>query len=214
VEPPVLPVLAKQDTKRETKEMTRYNVLLCQTQSLISTLTLMREKQAAVTALMDLANNKSNKPKAIKTKKPKATQLKTIPKVPLKVKPNKGKKTKTLDTKTKHQPIVDWEHNTRERVRTTETMHVSGCRHGNLNAMKCTAQAKALHYIRPDKFLANKGCLDCQKTVVDMQPAASNQRIVLYYCDQGIKGYDAPDNDDMKLEQVCNLALCVQCKAV
>jgi hypothetical protein len=73
VKPPVLPILAKHNKKRETKEMTRYNALLCQTQSLIVTPTLMREKQAAVSALMDLANPTSNKPKAIKMKKPKAT---------------------------------------------------------------------------------------------------------------------------------------------
>jgi hypothetical protein len=136
----------------------------------------MRENQAAVTALMDLANPTSNKPKAIKMKKPKATQLKTIPKVLLKVKPNKGKKKKTLDTKTKHQPITDCKEITHERARMAGTMHVSGCRHGDLNAMmKSMAKAEALHYIRPNKFLVDKGCLDCQKAVVDMQPAASNQ---------------------------------------
>jgi hypothetical protein len=155
----------------------------------------MREKEAAATALMDLANTKSNKPKAIKKKKPKATHLKTIPKVSLKVKPNKSKKTKTLDTKTKHQPIADREDITHEQVRTTGTMHVSGCRHGDLNTMKSMAKAEALHDIRPNKFLADKGCLDCKKTVVDMQPAASNQQIVLYYCDQGVKGYNATDTE-------------------
>jgi hypothetical protein len=69
VEPPVLPVLGTQDTKRENKETTRYNALLCQTQNLVSTPALMRENQAAVTALMDLADPTSMKPKAVKMKK-------------------------------------------------------------------------------------------------------------------------------------------------
>ena len=164
---------------------------------------------------MDLANPTSMKPKAVKMKKSKTTQLKTVTNVLVQVKRNKGKKMKTLDTKkTKHQPIEDQEDITHEQGRTTGTMHVSGCRHGDLNAMKSMAKAEALHYIRPNKFLVDKGCLDCEKMVVDMQPAASNQRIVLYYCDQGIKGYDAPDDDDMKSELVCNLVLCAQCEAV
>jgi hypothetical protein len=213
-EPPVLPFLGRQDTKRETKETTRYNALLCHTQSLVSTPTLMREKQTAVTALMGLANPTSIKPKAVKMKKRKIPQLKTVTNVSVKVKTIKGRKIKSRATKNKHQPIADHEDVAHEQVRTAGTMHVSGCRHGDLNAMKSMAKAEALHYIRPNKFLVDKGCLDCEKMVVDMQPAASNQRIVLYYCDQGIKGYDAPDDDDMKLELVCNLVLCAQCEAV
>jgi hypothetical protein len=45
----VLHVFAHQDTRREAKETTRYNALLCQKQSLVSTPTaLVKEKQSAV----------------------------------------------------------------------------------------------------------------------------------------------------------------------
>jgi hypothetical protein len=223
VEPPVLPVLAKKDTKRETKETTRHNALLCQTQNLVSTPTLMREKQAAVTALMGLANPTAMKLKAIKMKTTKTSQLKSVTTDLVKGKPNKSRQKRNLPTKNKRQPIPDHKDitpkpdhkvTTPKQVGMTGTVHVSGCRHGDLNAMKSMAKAEALHYIRPNKFLADKGCLDCKKKVVDMKPAASNQRNVLYYCDQGIKGYDAPDDDDMKAELDCSLVLCAQCEAV
>ncbi len=168
---------------------------------------MVKEKQAVVNMLMDLAKDKLNPPKAIKLAKSQNTQLKAVTKVLLKNQPKK--KTKTLKTFTK--AIKE---RTKERIRPEVTMHVSGCRHGNLDAMKSITKAEASHYIRPNKFLENRGCLDCQKKVVDMQPATSNLHSVLYYCDQGIKGYDAPDNDDMKSELTCNLVLCAHCEAV
>ncbi len=214
----VVPGLAHQDTKREAKETTRHNALMCQTpRSLVSTpAALVKEKQSAVNLLMNLKKDKTNKPKANKTAKSKAiNKLKRTSKVLLnKIETNKRNKTTAPATKSKAQPEAALQDNTNGQVKTTETMHVGGCRHGDLNAMKCMKKAEALHYIRPNKFLEDTGCLDCKKRVVDMQPAASNTRVVLYYCDQGIKGYDAPDNDEMKAELICNLVLGAQCEAV
>ena len=164
-----MPVLAKKDTKRETKETTRHNALLCQTQNLLSTPTLMREKQAAVTALMGLANPTAMKLKAIKMKTTKTSQLKSVTNDLVKGKPNKSRQKRNLPTKNKRQPIPDHKDitpkpdhkvTTPKQVGMTGTVHVSGCRHGDLNAMKSMAKAEALHYIRPNKFLADKGCLD------------------------------------------------------
>jgi hypothetical protein len=186
--------------------------------SLVSTpAALVKEKQSAVTMLMDLRKDKSKELKAIKTTKPKATnKLKRISKVSLKIQTNKRNKTTALETKSKEQPKAALQDITNGQVKTTVTMHVGGYRHGDLNAMKCMKKVEALHYIRPNKFLEDTGCLgDCKKVVVDMQPAASNTQVVLNYCDQGINGYDAPDDDEMKAELIiCNLVLCAQCKSV
>lgn len=214
VQPADLHVMAWQDTKREAKEMTRQNALLGLTQSHTDRPAMEKEKQVAVNMLMDLAKDKSPTQKAIKVAKRKSTKLNTITKELLKTKQKRVKKTKTYKTHSKQEPRTDIKVKPKEGVRAKVTIHVSGCRHGNLDAMKCMTKAEASHYIRPNKFLENRGCLDCQKKVVDMQPAASNLRSVLYYCDQGIKGYDAPDNDDMKSELTCNLVLCAHCEAV
>jgi hypothetical protein len=212
----VLPGLTHQDTKREAKETTRHNALMCQTPSLVSTpAALVKEKQSAVNMLMNLQKDKSKEPKAIQTAKPKATnKLKRISKVLLKIQTNKRNKTAAPATQSKAQPEAALQDSTNGQVKTTVTMHVGGCHHGNLNVMKWMKQAEALYYIRPNKFLENTGCLDCTKRIVDLQPAASNTRVVLYYCDQGIKGYDAPDDDEMKAELMSNLVLCAQCEAV
>jgi hypothetical protein len=47
-----------------------------------------------------------------------------------------------------------------------------------------------------------------------MKPVAPKQKSVVFYCDQGIKGFDAPEDDPMKLELVCSLVLCAQCEAL
>ena len=93
------------------------------------------------------------------------------------------------------------------------TIKFCGCRHGDLSALKSFSKAEALHYIRPNKFLDQKGCLDCGRLVVEMKPVAKGLRAVVFYCDQGIKGFDAPDDDQMKLELSCDLVLCPQCEA-
>jgi hypothetical protein len=46
-----------------------------------------------------------------------------------------------------------------------------------------------------------------------MRPAALCLQEVVFYCDQGVKGFDAPEDDPMKSELVCDLVLCPQCEA-
>ncbi len=93
------------------------------------------------------------------------------------------------------------------------TIKFCGCRHGDLSALKSFSKAEALHYIRPNKFLDQKGCLDCKRLAVEMKTVSKCLRAVVFYCDQGIKGFDAPDDDQMKLELSCDLVLCPQCEA-
>ena len=97
--------------------------------------------------------------------------------------------------------------------RLVETSKLCGCRHGDLSALKSFTKAEATYYIRPNKFLEGLGYLDCKLQVGKMRPAASCLQEMVFYCDQGIKGFDAPDDDPMKSELVCDLVLCPQCEA-
>jgi hypothetical protein len=45
-----------------------------------------------------------------------------------------------------------------------------------------------------------------------MRAKGHRQKSVVFYCDQGIKGFDAPEDDEMKGELTCDLVLCPQCE--
>jgi hypothetical protein len=45
-----------------------------------------------------------------------------------------------------------------------------------------------------------------------MESTGRSQRAVVYYCDEGIKGFDAPDEDPMKSAVTCDLILCPNCE--
>jgi hypothetical protein len=88
-----------------------------------------------------------------------------------------------------------------------------GCRYGDLSEVKSFAKAMATYYSRPNKFMEGRRCLDCQLAVTNMESNARGRRAVVYYCDEGIKGFDAPDNDPMKSALTCDLILCPKCEA-
>ena len=88
-----------------------------------------------------------------------------------------------------------------------------GCRHGDLNAFKSFTRAESAYYGRPNKFLENRICLDCKRAVRDMKSIGRQQKAVVFYCDEGVKGFSAPDEDPMKGALTCNLVLCPQCEA-
>jgi hypothetical protein len=46
-----------------------------------------------------------------------------------------------------------------------------------------------------------------------MESNARGRRAVVYYCDEGIKGFNAPDDDPMKSALTCDLILCPKCEA-
>jgi hypothetical protein len=46
-----------------------------------------------------------------------------------------------------------------------------------------------------------------------MESNARGRRAVVYYCDEGIKGFNAPDDDPMKGALTCDLIVCPKCEA-
>ncbi len=55
--------------------------------------------------------------------------------------------------------------------------------------------------------------MDCKIAVTEMSSNGPRQKAVVFYCDQGIKGFGAPQDDPMKEELTCDLVLCPQCEA-
>ena len=47
----------------------------------------------------------------------------------------------------------------------------------------------------------------------EMKPVGPRQGAVVFYCDEGIKGFSAPDDNPMKEELTCDLILCPQWEA-
>ena len=48
---------------------------------------------------------------------------------------------------------------------------------------------------------------------MEMNPTGPRQKEMVFYCDEGIKGFHAPEEDPMKGELTCDLVLCPQCEA-
>jgi actin-related protein len=214
---------AKQDAKRGAKEDTRqqllnneHNITDNTPNSWLATNQLVKAKQAAVNTMIKMS--------AI-------TKKKVVPRVTDKVrndvpflKNRTNKKTKKRATNTmkdkkdtpkkkqKSTTVQDGTTNASNKL-VEQTSKLCGCRHGDLSAFKSFTRAEATYYTRPNKFLMGKGCLDCKLPVEKMRRAAMCLQAVVFYCDQGIKGFDAPDDDPMKRELVCDLVLCPQCEA-
>jgi hypothetical protein len=103
--------------------------------------------------------------------------------------------------------------NTPEVAKET-AVRLCGCRHWDLSEVKSFANAMATYYSRPYKFMKGRmSCLDCQLALTNMNSNARGRRAVVYYCDDGIKGFDAPDDDPMKSALTCDLILCPKCEA-
>jgi hypothetical protein len=65
-----------------------------------------------------------------------------------------------------------------------------------------------------NRFLAaGKECKDCCKPVGQMVPKPTS-KTMMFYCAQGIKGFDALDDDPMKGGFTCDLVLCPKCEEV
>jgi hypothetical protein len=125
-------------------------------------------------------------------------------------------KTKRLKTKTKKRnalvALKDITNAPALKLRAS-SIQWCGCQHGDLDALKSFTKGEVTYYIRPTKFLEGRGCSDCQGAVTQMKPTAPSQKAVVFYCDEGIKGFDAPDDDPMKAALTCDLVLCPQCEA-
>jgi hypothetical protein len=66
-----------------------------------------------------------------------------------------------------------------------------------------------MYHMRPNKFLEDHSCLDCKTVVTEMSSTGPRQKAVVFYCDEGIKGFGAPQDDPMKDELTCDLLLCL-----
>ncbi len=162
---------------------------------------LEKSKQSAVTIRMKQVQRQSttmvaNNRKKTVVVKAKSTKKKAPPKL-LKVTPDA--KVKDGTKKTRHA--------------TGTVIQLCGCPHGDLSVIQSLTKANAAYYTRPNKFLEGKSCLDCKLPVTEMKTNATSQRAVAFYCNQGIKGFGAPDDDPMKDELTCDLVLCADCEA-
>jgi hypothetical protein len=78
----------------------------------------------------------------------------------------------------------------------------------------CLALQGAKWHMDSGRYLVvGKNCKDCQMPVVQMVPKPPSTAM-LFHCDRGIKGFDAPDDAPMKEELTCDLVLCPQYKGV
>jgi hypothetical protein len=87
-----------------------------------------------------------------------------------------------------------------------------GCLHCDLSELLSFTKSGAKWYMVPNRFLAGKDCTDCNTPVEQIVPKAPSTTMI-FYCDQGIKGFDAPDDDPMKTALTCDLVLCPQCES-
>jgi hypothetical protein len=88
--------------------------------------------------------------------------------------------------------------NTPAEVVMETAIRLCGCQQGDLSE---------------NKLMKGRSCLDCQLAVTSMESNACGQCAVVYYCNEGIKGFDAPDDDPMKSALTCDLILCPKCEA-
>jgi hypothetical protein len=160
-----------------------------------------KSKQSAVTTMMQQVHNQYQTNLAKKGKKATVKKSATKSKKAKPSRPNESK-TNQLPT-TMLQDISGGGRSAEETV-----MHMCGCQHGDLSALRSFAKAIAKYCTRPNKFLEGRSCLDCKVTVTNMESTGHSQRAVVYYCDEGIKGFDAPDEDPMKSALTCDLILC------
>jgi hypothetical protein len=160
------------------------------------------KKTAVATIMKPLSKTKNPIRVANESGKPAPVQGRKKKKV-LPVKKHKGSKTSQLPARI-IQP--------NQTSLVEKSVKLCGCRHGDLNAFKSFTKAEVAYYTRPHKFLEGRNCLDCKCAVLKMQAVGHRQKSVLFYCDQGIKGFDAPEDDEMKGELTCDLVLCLQCE--
>ena len=84
------------------------------------------------------------------------------------------------------------------------------CIHGDLLEMKQMEPAWIRHYLQKDKFLHMAKCAgECGNTIEAIFKATPKANI--FYCDEQIKGFDAPEDDSTKADMECGLILCPSC---
>jgi hypothetical protein len=87
-----------------------------------------------------------------------------------------------------------------------------GCIHGDLLEMTVMESRHIKHYLKPQELLEKASCAGkCHDTIKNIHQAAPKSK--LYFCDEIIKGFRAPDDDPCKSDLECGLILCVPCHA-
>lgn len=85
-----------------------------------------------------------------------------------------------------------------------------GCPHGDLLEMKLMETRDVSYYVKPHEFLEHATCAgECKKTIKHIHQ--SSKRATLYFCDEALKGFRAPEDDLNKPGLECGLILCVPC---
>jgi hypothetical protein len=202
---------AVQEEKCQEKENERTQVLASMTPSpgadtdWIKVALEQQSKQSTVTTMMQQVHEQ------YQTKVATTTGQDTVTK---KQKKRKAKPKNAKEIQTNQLPATTLQaiSSTPEVMKET-AIRSYGCRHGDLSAIKSFVKAEAKYYTRPNKFLEGRSCLDCKLEVTNIEKNAGSQRAVVYYCDEGIKGFDAPDDDPMKSALTCDLILCPKCEA-
>jgi hypothetical protein len=195
-------------SKREAKEVSRHQVLVHQPaqpaytpKDSVAVQKHDKAKKASITRVMQVAKP----PPAKEVRQLKETEL---------IRTTNTKKAPTQRKRKSIAPppppmVLATEHPI------NQTAKLCGCRHGDLEALKSFSKADAAYYIKPNRFMETIGCLDCAISVVNMLlEVQGHQKAVVFYCDEGIKGFDAPSDDPMKEELTCNLVLCAPCMAI
>jgi hypothetical protein len=197
----------------EAKEAARGQVLADMFQSpstntnWVTEAVLAKSKQSAVSAMMRPA--KTKRPDYGKIKKKKIEEHKRARKEPpvIQKKPRKSGPTKQALEENKSVP------NDKANKKMGTIVHLCGCRHGDLNAFRSFTKNMTAYYTQPNRFLEGRSCLDCGIAVTKMSATGPRQKNIVFYCDEGIKGFGAPDDDPMKKELTCDLVVCPQCEA-
>jgi hypothetical protein len=194
-----------QEEKCQGKENGRKQVLASMVPSPGADMNWITVALEDVTTMMQQVHNQYQANLATKTAKAKTTTAS---------KKRKGKP-KKANEKGKSRPeetVLQDTTNTPPDAKET-AIRLCGCRHGDLSEVKSFAKAMTTYYSRPNKFMEGRCCLDCRLAVPNMESNARGRRAVVYYCDEGIKGFDAPYDDPMRSALTFDLILCPKCEA-
>ena len=118
----------------------------------------------------------------------------------------KEKKQKTRQTKAKVVKISNIEE---ERLRTVPKRSKSdifGCRHCGIMEIKQMSKADVTFYSKETRFLCGRVCMDCD---IDITNTSLSKEV--YYCDDGLKSFNAKKGNPEKEKLKCDFVTCQKC---
>ena len=87
-----------------------------------------------------------------------------------------------------------------------------GCVHGDLLELKVMEPSHIRHYLKSGQFLELEKCADCKGDIRSIH--LTSPKTNLFYCDETLKGFHAPEADPIKKGLECRLILCSPCHAL